>query len=235
MVLIWFRKGEDKSLLGAGFGISRATAYRYVAEGLKVLTAQAPNLHDALKRVAAEGWSHVVLDGKLFDCDRLAETTLSVKGETIDAWYSGKHHRFGANIQAIMRADGLPLWASDAAPGHLHDLTCAQLHDVTGVLYFAAAHLDLPTLADSGYEGAGQGIHTPFKQPADGAELAADNRSYNALLRSLRCLGERGFALLTGCWHCLRHITTSPSRVGDLVRAAVVLTQFEYRYPPDSR
>lgn len=28
MVLVWFRKAEDLTLLGAGFGISRATAYR---------------------------------------------------------------------------------------------------------------------------------------------------------------------------------------------------------------
>jgi len=66
LVLVWFRKGEDKTLLGAGFGVSRATAYRYVAEGIKVLTAQAPDLHTALQRVADEGWSHVILDGKLF-------------------------------------------------------------------------------------------------------------------------------------------------------------------------
>src|SRR2546421_38784 len=75
MVLIWFRKGEDKTLLGAGFGVSRATAYRYLAEGIEVLTAQAPDLHDALRQVAAEGWSHVILDGKLFHTDRLAEAT----------------------------------------------------------------------------------------------------------------------------------------------------------------
>ena len=48
LVLVWFRKGEDKTLLGAGFGVSRATAYRYVTEGIKVLTAQAPDLHAAL-------------------------------------------------------------------------------------------------------------------------------------------------------------------------------------------
>jgi predicted phage tail protein len=89
LVLVWFRKGEDKAVLGAGFGVSRATAYRYVAEGIKVLAAQAPDLHDALRRVTAEGWSHVILDGKLFATDRLAETTTSVKGTTIDAWYSG--------------------------------------------------------------------------------------------------------------------------------------------------
>ena len=235
MVLAWFRKGEDKTLLGAGFGVSRATAYRYVAEGIAVLTAQAPDLHEALKRVAADGWSHVILDGKLFATDRLAETTTSVKGEQIDAWYCGKHRDFGANIQALMRPDGLPIWTSDAAPGHLHDFTCAQLHDITGALYWAASQLNLPTLADCGYEGAGQGIHTPVKQPADGRRLAVDNRSYNRLLRSLRGLGERGFALLAGRWYALRHTTASPRSVGDIVRAALVLTQFEYRYPPNPR
>lgn len=230
LVLVWFRKGEDKTTLGAGFGVSRATAYRYLAEAVRVLAAQTPTLHDALRRVAADGWSHVILDGKLFDTDRLAETTTSVKGDIIDAWYFGKHRNFGANIQAITRPDGLPIWTSDAMPGHLHDLTCAQRLDVTG----AASTLDLPTLADSGYEGAGQGIHTPYKQPADGRRLAVDNRTYNAVLRSMRCLGERGFAILTGRWRSLRHTTVSPRRVGDIVRAALHLTHFEYRYLPDS-
>ncbi|MFF4879683.1 transposase family protein [Micromonospora sp. NPDC000668] len=197
LVLVWFRKGEDKTTLGVGFGVSRATAYRYVAEAVRVLAAQTPTLHDALTQVAADGWSHVILDGKLFDTDRLAETTTSVKGKTIDAWYSGKHRDFGANIQAVMRPDGLPVWTSSAMPGHLHDLACAQQLDITGALYWAASALDLPTLADSGYEGAGQGIHTPYKQPADGRRLAVDNRTYNAALRSMRCLGERGFAILT--------------------------------------
>jgi hypothetical protein len=234
LVLIWFRKGEDQAILGAGFAVSRATAYRYVAEAVRVLAAQAPDLHAALRRVAADGWSHVILDGKLFATDRLAETTISVKGHPIDAWYSGKHRDFGANIQAIMRPDGLPIWTSDAAPGHLHDLTCAQLHDVTGALYWAASQLHLPTLADSGYDGVGHGIHTPVKQPTDGNRLAPDNRAYNALLRSLRCHGERGFALLTGRWRTLRHTTTSPRNVGDITRAALVLTHFEYRYLPNS-
>src|SRR5687767_4382223 len=76
MVLVWFRKAEDMTLLGAGFGVSRATAYRYRDEGIAVLAAQAEDLHTALKRVAAEGWSHVILDGKLFDCDRLTETAI---------------------------------------------------------------------------------------------------------------------------------------------------------------
>ena len=234
LVLVWFRKGEDTTTLGAGFGVSRATAYRYVAEAIAVLAAQAPTLHEALRRVAADGWSHVILDGKLFDTDRLTETTTSIKGDTIDAWYSGKHRDFGANIQAVMRPDGLPIWTSDAMPGHLHDLTCAQHLDITGALYWAAAHLNLPTLADSGYDGTGQGIHTPYKQPGDGRQLALDNRTHNLLLRSMRCLGERGFAILLGRWRTLRHTTASPSKLGDIIRAALHLTHFEYRYLPNS-
>jgi hypothetical protein len=234
LVLVWFRKGEDKTVLGAGFGVSRATAYRYVTEVIEVLAACAPDLREALERVAADGWSHVILDGKVFDTDRLTETTTSTKGEQIDAWYSGKHRRFGGNIQAVTRPDGLPIWTSDVLPGHLHDITCAREHDITGVLYWAASHLNLPTLADSGYDGTGQGIYTPIKQPADGATLAPDNRAYNRCLRALRAQGERGFAILTGRWRTLKHTTASPSTLGDIIRAALHLTHFEYRYLPNS-
>jgi NAD(P)-dependent dehydrogenase (short-subunit alcohol dehydrogenase family) len=61
LVLIWFRKHEDATLLGAGFGISRATAYRYLAEGIAVLAAGRPNLHEALQRAAADGWAFVIV------------------------------------------------------------------------------------------------------------------------------------------------------------------------------
>jgi len=234
LVLVWFRTGEDVALLGAGFGISRATAYRYRDEGVAVLAAKASDLHTALRRVAADGWSYVILDGKLFDCDRLTETTLSVKDETIDAWYSGKHRDFGANIQAIMRPDGLPIWTSEAMPGHLHDMTSARALGVTAALNWSAADLDLPALADSGYEGAGHGIKAPVKQPTDGSRLAVDNRAYNRLLRGLRWQGERGFAILIGRWRTLRHTTASPRRIGDIVTAALHLTHFEYKYLPQS-
>ncbi len=50
------------------------------------------------------------------------------------------------------------------------------------------------------------------------------------MLRSLRCLGERGFALLTQRWRTLQHITASPSKIGDIARAALDLTQFDYGY-----
>jgi hypothetical protein len=126
-----------------------------------------------------------------------------------------------------MRPDGLPIWVSDVAPGHLHDVTVARAAGAIAALNWAASQLELPTLADSGYEGAGQGIKTPVKQPADGQVLASDNQAYNTLLRSTRCLGERGFALLTGRWRALQHVTVSPRRIGELAKAALVLTRIE--------
>ena len=46
----------------------------------------------------------------------------------------------------------------------------------------------------------------------------------------MRCLGERGFVLLPGRWRTLRHITASPGKIGDITRAALVLTHFEHGY-----
>lgn len=227
LVLVWFRTRNDLALVGAGFRISRATAYRYRDEAVTVLAAQAPDLHQALEQVADQGWSHVVLDGKVFRTDRCAATTTSVKGETINSWYSGKHRAFGANVQAIMRPDGWPIWVSDAVPGHRHDLTAAHDVGVLGALYWSASQLNLPTLADSGYEGAGHGIKVPIKQPGSGQVLAPDNQTYNALHKATRCLGERGFAILTGRWRALQRITISPSRIGQLAQAALVLTHLE--------
>jgi hypothetical protein len=226
LALRWFRQDADITAWGRDHGTSRATAYRYVDEVIDVLAAQAPDLHEALQRAQAHGLAYVILDGKIFSADRCGEKTTSVKG-TIDLWYSGKAHEHGGNVQALSAPDGFPLWVADVAPGSVHDLTVAR-DRVLGALYWAAATLDLPTLADGGYDGAGIGVHTPIKQPTGDQVLDVDNRAYNALLRGLRCLGERGFAFLTGRWRTLHHITASPSKIGDIVKAALVLTHFEH-------
>jgi hypothetical protein len=70
----------------------------------------------------------------------------------------------------------------------------------------------------------------PVRQPAGGQELDVNTRTRNAIQRSLRCLGKRGFALLTGRWRTLRHVTASPAKIGDIARAALVLTHFEHGY-----
>ena len=227
LALRWFRDRTRIEALGRDHGVSRATAYRYVAEAVDVLSEQAPGLPQALERAMAEGVPYVILDGKIFASDR-SEPMTSVKGEQVDAWYSGKAHRHGGNVQAVMRPDGLPLWADPAEPGSVHDITAARLHALPA-LYRAAA-LGMPCLADSGYEGAGIGILTPVKKPAGNRELDIGTRTRNALLRDLRCRGERGFALLTQRWTALQHITADPDRTTEITRAALVLTQYEHKY-----
>jgi hypothetical protein len=86
--------------------ISQATAYRYLDEAIEVLAAQAPELTEALERVAADGWSHVILNGEIVATDRLTSTKTSKKGKSVDPWYSGKTRDFGGNIQAMMRPTG---------------------------------------------------------------------------------------------------------------------------------
>lgn len=223
--IAWFRDQPEIARHGRAFGISQATAYRYLHEAIDVLADQAPDLHQALRRAAEDGISHLILDGKVFDTDRCRTKTLSVKGEQIDAWYAGKTHDFGGNVQALFEPDGFPIWTSDVEPGGVVDIQAARQH-VLPAAYPAAR--TMPILADPGYQGAGHGIHTPFKQPTNGNVLCVDNRTYNALLRALRCLGERGFALLTQRWKTLQQTTLSPSRLGDIVRAALVLVHFEH-------
>jgi hypothetical protein len=193
-----------------------------------VLAEQAPDLRSVLERAKDEGFSHVILDGKIIPADRCKEPAVSVKGEVIDLRYSGKAHVHGGSIQAVLAPDGFPLWVSEAEPGSVHDLTAARARALPA-LYLAAA-TGLPTLADPGYDGAGIGILIPVKQPPGGGELNINTRTRNAIQRSLRCLGERGFALLTGRWRTLQHVTASPSKIGGIARAALVLTHFEYGY-----
>lgn len=185
-----------------------------------------PDLHQALQQAHDQGMTYVILDGTVLSTDRLSEKTTSMQGKTIDLWYSGKAGEHGGNVQALSAPNGFPLWVSDVEPGSVHDLSAAREH-VVPTLYAAAAH-GMPTLADGGYDGTGIGVHTPSKQPAGNQVLDADNRTYNALLRGLRSLGERGFALLTGRWRRLQHITASPSKIGSIIQAALVLTHLEH-------
>ena len=68
----------------------------------------------------------------------------------------------------------------------------------------------------------------PVKKPREG-DLDTDTKCRNMLLRGQRYQGERGFALLKERWAALRHVTVSPTQIGDIVKAALVLTQFEHK------
>ncbi|MFI9082377.1 transposase family protein [Streptomyces sioyaensis] len=219
LVLRWFRERGCVHCLARDSGVSQATGYRYLHEGIDVLAVQAPDLHEVLDRCREKGLSHVILDGMLVESDRVA----GVRDNGNDLWFSQKHKSFGGNIQFLSAPDGTPLWVSDAEPGSTPDITAARQH-VLPALYKAAAD-GLPTLADKGYIGAGIGIHIPTRRLRGKSEhaLDADTRTTNTLIRNLRALGERTAAELKERWRTLKRITLSPSRIGDIARATLVL------------
>lgn len=233
LALRWFRDRTRKEALARDHGVSRATAYRYVDEAVDVLAAQAPGLGEALERALADGLPYVILDGKVFATDACAGTAESARGTEFHVWYSGRKRCYGAGVQAVMRPDGLPLWAGPAEPGSVPDIDSARTCALP-FLYRAAAR-GLPALADGGYQGAGIGVHTPVKSPkakkgTAPRELDENQRTRNLLLRGLRAPGERGFALLSRRWAALQHVTASPGRITQITRAALVLTHWEHKY-----
>ena len=63
---------------------------------------------EALERARHEGFSHVILDGKVIACDRCKEPAVSVRGEVIDLWYSGKVHAHGGKRPGGARPGRVP-------------------------------------------------------------------------------------------------------------------------------
>ncbi|BFO19688.1 hypothetical protein SHKM778_60760 [Streptomyces sp. KM77-8] len=152
LTLVHLRKNETFAQLGAGFGISQATAWRYVDEALEVLASWAPGLHEALTGLG-EG-DHVIVDGTLVPTDRIRAD---------EPYYSQKHKKHGMNVQVIARPDGTPLWFSRATPGRTHDLTAARAHGIVQ----ACLTRQILVLADRAYQGAGATFRTPTTTTAN--------------------------------------------------------------------
>jgi hypothetical protein len=90
LVLVYLRKGEPFAQIGAGFGVSTTTCWRYVNETVELLARRAPKLRAALRKAKCEGMAYVVIDGTLIPIDRIA----------VDRpFFSGKHKRHGVNLQ----------------------------------------------------------------------------------------------------------------------------------------
>jgi hypothetical protein len=147
-----------------------------------VLAAKAPTLSEALDKAIEQGLPYLILDGTLISSDRCADKKTSRKGREIDGWYSGKAHEPAGNMQALAAPREIPLWVSDVLPGSTHDLTAAR----ELVLPQARPYLGkLPILADSGYEGAGAGVHVPVKKPARRARYRYENPQRAAAVPAL--------------------------------------------------
>jgi hypothetical protein len=184
-------------------------------------------VHDALTAAKAAGVTHLNLDGTLIRTDRIA-----MRGPNgADLWWSGKRKHHGGNIQVLSDADGFPVWVSEVRPGREHDTTCAK----------AAVHLlpalelleheeGIPTLTDLGYEHLSPALRHPCKKPK-GSELTEAQTTYNKVIRGVHGMSERANALLKETFAALRIVSLSPTRIGTIAKAALVLLYLEHDRP----
>ncbi|MFF7438050.1 transposase family protein [Streptomyces sp. NPDC008122] len=209
LALVHLRKNETLPALAAGFGISTATAWRYVDETLDVLAAWAPGLHEALTGLG--GGDHVTVDGTLIAIDRI---------KADEPCCSMKHRRHGMNVQVIARPDGTPLWFSRATPGRTHDLTAARAHGIVQ----ACLTRQILILADRAYQGAGATVRTSYYRRREQPE---HYQQFNRDHARLRAPGERAFAQLKS-WRPLRRARRSTRRIGTIGQAVHTLLTCSY-------
>ncbi|MEW1845931.1 transposase family protein [Nonomuraea angiospora] len=205
LVLVYLRKGETFSELGAGFRVSTATAWRYVEETVALLSARSPKLGQALRKAKRDGLHYLVLDGTLIRTDRIAADR---------PYFSGKHRVHGMNVQVIASPNGTILWTSGALPGKAHDLSAARIWGILRALEAAG----IITLADKAYQGAEGPVLTPYK----GKNKPESQKQANRAHARLRGPGERANAQLKS-WKILRKLRCSPSKAGHLCKAIAVL------------
>ncbi|GAA3427413.1 transposase family protein [Streptosporangium nondiastaticum] len=205
LVLVYLRKGETFSELAAGFGVSTATAWRYVEETVRLLSARSPKLRQAVRKAKKDGLHYLVLDGTLIRADRVRADR---------SYFSGKHRVHGMNVQVIATPDGTLLWTSGALPGKAHDLSAARIWGVLRGLERAG----VVTLADKAYQGAESPVITPYRGRNKPESQKRANRSH----AYLRGPGERANAQLKS-WCILRRLRCSPNKAGHLCKAIAVL------------
>jgi hypothetical protein len=212
LVLVYLRKGEPFAQVGAGFGVSTTTCWRYVTETVELLAARAPKLRAALRKAKRDGMAYVIIDGTLIPIDRIAADR---------PFYSGKHKRHGVNLQVIASPDGTILWVSGQLPGSTHDTAAARIWQILAALDEAG----LIALGDKGYHGydeTRQRVITPYK----GKNKPQSQKDANRAHARLRGPGERANAQLKQ-WNVLRRYRSSPHRVGRLAKAIHVLQNYE--------
>ncbi|MEW2426353.1 transposase family protein [Streptomyces nigra] len=209
LTLVHLRKNETFSQIGAGFGISQSTAWRYVDEVLDVLASWAPGPHEALTGLG-EG-DHIIVDGTLTPIDRIRAD---------EPYYSQKHRKHGMNVQVIAAPDGTPLWFSRATPGRTHDLTAARAHGIVQ----ACLTRQILVLADRAYQGTGATFRTPYhhhrEQPQHYQQSNRDHARF-------RAPGERASAQLKS-WRILQRARCSTHRIGTIIKTVHTLLTCNY-------
>jgi hypothetical protein len=219
LVVAFLRTSLTYAELAAGFGISQATCWRDVREGISVLADRGRriSLKDVARLAVKMGWEYVIVDGV-----HVPTVTFGRKTAGQKAFYSGKHKRHGLNVQTVCSPDGELLWASAPLPGATVDITAARRAGIAAMLVSL-----IGVLADLGYVGWDEAVITGRRKPK-GREMSPAQRAANRLQAQLRCVGERGNARLK-YWKVLAsELRCRPERCTAVVKAVLALHYLEH-------
>jgi hypothetical protein len=219
LVIAFLRTNLTYAELAAGFGISEATCWRDVREGISVLADRGRriSLADVARLAVKMGWDYLIVDGVHVPTETSGRKTGGQK-----AFYSGKHKRHGLNVQTVCSPDGELLWAAPPLPGATVDVTAARKAGIAVMLVSVTG-----VFADLGYLGWDEEVVTGRRKPR-GKELTPAQRAANRLQAQLRCVGERGNARLK-YWKVLAtELRCRPDRCTAMVRAVLALHYMEH-------
>lgn len=220
IVLAVLRHDQRLADMAGGNAVSASTVRRWVMEVIRLLSARAPRLDRALKKIARAGGVVVLLDGTLIRTRRRT-------GKDNRKNYSGKHKSHGLLFLALTDEQGNVIWISAAKPGRSSEITTARHNKITGHLREAG----LGALADLGFVGLDDDpddhpVIITGRKATRNHQLTDAEREANRLLNRERAAVEHGFANLKS-WRCLTKVRMNTRHATTLLRALLVLANTE--------
>ncbi|MEU8649998.1 transposase family protein [Streptomyces sp. NPDC048737] len=186
---------------------------------VELLSARAPRLDRALKKIARKGGVVVLLDGTLVRTRRRT-------GNENRPNYSGKHKAHGLLFLALTDETGNLVWISAAKPGRFSEITTARHNRITTHLREAG----LGAVADLGFVGLDDDPDDPVivtgRRATRGHPLTDAQKEANRLVSRERAANEHGFADLKN-WRILTKVRMNARHATTLLRALLVLTNAE--------
>jgi hypothetical protein len=201
LALTHLRRNTTYEELGQDNTLAASTAWSYV----QTMTAF---LADALGVDAA--WLAVMVRDKVCLVDGTLVTVFNWRHRS--DLYSGKHRRYGMNLQVVVDLHGRLVGMSRPLPGSWHDVHCLVESGLMPALSGSGGWI-----GDAGYQGRA-GISPIKKKP--GVDRAAPDREFNTALAKLRAPGEWANAHLKN-WRILATRYRGDLRRLDNVTAAV--------------
>lgn len=220
IVLAVLRHDQRLADMAGGNDVSASTVRRWLLEVIDLLSARAPRLDRALKKIAGQGGEVVLIDGTLVRTRRRT-------GNDDRKNFSGKHRTHGLLFLALTDTKGNLIWISAARPGRASEITTARHDKITTWLREAG----LGAIGDLGFVGLDDdpddnpviitGRRRTGKRPLTDAQKEA-----NRLVSRERAVNEHGFAYLKN-WRILTKVRMNPRLATTLLRALLVLTRLE--------